>query len=156
MSLFSSFAISGSALTAEKLRLDTIAGNMSNLNTTRSPGGGPYQRRTVVFAEQLEEARDRIVQSRGRGRTVRKPEKPIEPGMGVRVHAIYKDHRPARLVFDPDHPDADPETGYVAYPNIEVAKEVTDLITTQRSYEANSTVFKTTKEIYQKALEIGR
>lgn len=154
MGLFSTFAISGSALTAEKLRLDVIAGNMANLNTTRTDDGGPYRRRTVVFAEQLEEAREKYG---GNSRTGRHRESAVEnPGMGVRVHAIYSDPREPRLVYDPDHPDADPETGYVAYPNIEVAKEVTDLITAQRSYEASATVLKASKDIYLRALEIGR
>ncbi|NLI69828.1 MAG: flagellar basal body rod protein FlgC [Firmicutes bacterium] len=147
MGLFSMFRISGSALTAEKLRLDVIAGNLANMNTTRTARGGPYRRRTVVFAEQLDRERSRMQQagvSHG------------EPGKGVRVQSIYRDMRDPRLVYDPEHPDADAETGYVAYPNIEVVKEITDLITAQRSYEASSTALKTAKEIYLKALEIGQ
>ncbi|MFY9115402.1 MAG: flagellar basal body rod protein FlgC [Dethiobacteria bacterium] len=147
MSLFSMFRISGSALTAEKLRLDVIAGNLANMNTTRTARGGPYRRRTVVFAEQLDRER-----SRARLADVSRN----EPGKGVRVQNIYRDMRDPRLVYDPEHPDADAETGYVAYPNIEVVKEITDLITAQRSYEASSTALKTAKEIYLKALEIGQ
>lgn len=154
MSLFSTFAIAGSALTAEKLRIDVIAGNMSNLNTTRTDDGGPYQRRTVVFAEQLEDARQRYGGTNSRtGQRVSDDE---NQGMGVRVHSIHSDQREPRMVYDPDHPDADEETGYVAYPNVEIAKEITDLITAQRSYESSSTVLKTAKDIYLRALEIGR
>ncbi len=147
MSLFSMFGISGSALTAEKLRLDVIAGNLANMNTTRTAQGGPYRRRTVVFAEQLDRERSRMKQA---------DISRHDPGKGVRVQSIYRDMRDPRLVYDPEHPDADAETGYVAYPNIEVVKEITDLITAQRSYEASSTALKTAKEIYLKALEIGQ
>lgn len=153
MSMFSSFGISGSGLTAEKLRLDLIAGNLSNMNTTRTPDGGPYQRRTAVFAESLEQARSERPDHRPpmsrRGR-----EGEHLAGQGVDVAAIYADPREPRLEYDPEHPDAD-EEGYVEYPNIEVAKEITDLITAQRSYEANSTAVNTAKEIYSRALEIG-
>ncbi|MEW5785221.1 MAG: flagellar basal body rod protein FlgC [Bacillota bacterium] len=142
MNLFTSFQISGSALTAEKLRLDVIAGNIANMSTTRTAAGGPYRRRTVAFAEDL-------AASRGRNDSV------SFHGRGVRVDRIYADHRPPQLVFDPDHPDAG-EDGYVRYPNIELAKEMTDMITALRSYEANTTAVNTAKSLYLKALEIGR
>jgi flagellar basal-body rod protein FlgC len=146
---FSSFKISGSALTAEKLRLDVVAGNLANMNTTRTPEGGPYRRRTVVFAENLEQARGRLMPP------VPQAARQNRMGSGVRVQAIYVDNRPPRLVYDPEHPDAD-ANGNVAYPNIELAKEITDLITALRSYEANTTAVNTAKSLYLKALEIGR
>lgn len=140
MELFTSFHISGSALTAEKLRVDTVASNLANMQTTRTAAGGPYRRKTVVFAERLARVRQAP---------------PSFLGRGVRVAAVVEDPNPPRLEYDPEHPDAD-EEGFVAYPNIDLAKEMTDLITASRSYEANTTVINTAKSLYLKALEIGR
>ncbi len=140
MELFRSFHISGSALTAEKLRIDTVAGNLANMETTETAGGGPYRRKTVVFAERLERARGMPPSYRGRG---------------VQVRAVVDDPNPPRLEYDPEHPAAG-EEGFVAYPNIDLAKEMTDLVTASRSYEANTTAVNTAKSIYLKALEIGR
>ncbi len=151
--MFPDFRISGSALTAEKTRLDTIAGNIANMNTTRTVEGGPYRRRTVAFAEDLAYATHR--------RMIVEPFIPSTEvtrrflGQGVRVDRIYADHRDPMMVFDPEHPDAQ-EDGYVRYPNVELAKEMTDMITAQRSYDANVTAVQTAKSIYMKALEIGR
>lgn len=154
MSMFSSFAISGSGLTAEKLRMDLISGNLANMSTTRTPDGGPYQRRTAVFAENLEEARGMRPEQHRPPMSRRGADGAGESGKGVHVAAIHADQEEPRLEYDPQHPDANDE-GYVAYPNIEVAKEITDLITAQRSYESNSTAVNTAKEIYSRALEIG-
>ncbi|HOB28482.1 MAG TPA: flagellar basal body rod protein FlgC [Bacillota bacterium] len=147
MSLFSTFHISASGLTAEKLRLDVIAGNLANQHSTRTAGGGPYRRRTVIFAEELAGRRAAPGISPGRG-------VPFS-GRGVRVDQIYADPHPPQLVYEPGHPDADAE-GYVQYPNVELSKEITDMITAVRSYEANTTVINTAKSLYLKALEIGR
>ena len=140
MEIFRAFQISGSALMAEKVRVDTVASNLANLQTTRSAAGGPYKRKTVVFAEKL-------------ARVTEVP--PTFRGRGVNAAFVLEDPNPPRLEYDPEHPDANPE-GYVAYPNIEMAKEMTDLVTASRSYEANSTVINTAKSLYLKALEIGR
>ncbi|NLY39463.1 MAG: flagellar basal body rod protein FlgC [Firmicutes bacterium] len=145
MSLFTAFEISGSALTAEKLRLEVIAGNLANMQTTRTPEGGPYRRRTVVFAEALAAQRTRGANQKGGA----------FPGRGVRVERIYADRGEPQLVYDPEHPDAGAD-GYVRYPNIELAREMTDMITALRSYEANATAVNTAKSLYLKALEIGR
>ncbi len=153
MSMFSSFEISGSGLTAEKLRLDLISGNLANANTTRTPDGGPYQRRTAVFSENLEQARG-AAQGQHPFPTARGADRQAQGPRGVEVASIYADPSEPRQEYDPEHPDAD-EEGYVAYPNVEVAKEITDLITAQRSYEANSTAVNSAKEIYLRALEIG-
>ena len=150
MRLFSAFEISGSALTAEKTRLDVIAGNLANINTTRSPEGGPYRRRTAVFAEHLDNAEKKLLP-----RLPFRPDEPLAEGRGVYVQAVLADHRPPRMVYDPEHVDAD-ENGMVAYPNIEMAKEMTDLITALRSYESSVTALNTAKSMYLKALEIGR
>lgn len=142
MELFRSFQISGSALTAEKVRVDTVSSNLANMDTTRTLEGGPYRRKTVVFAERLAQARGEELPPKFRRN-------------GVNVAAIIEDPNPPRLEHDPEHPDAD-EDGYVAYPNIDLAKEMTDLITASRSYEANTTAVNTAKNLYLKALEIGR
>ncbi|HAP31725.1 MAG TPA: flagellar basal body rod protein FlgC [Firmicutes bacterium] len=140
MEIFRSFQISGSALTAEKLRVDVVAGNLANMQTTRTQEGGPYRRRTVVFAERLVQ----IANSPS-----------FREGRGVKVAAIVEDPNPPRQAYDPAHPDAN-EQGFVAFPNIDLAKEMTDLITSSRSYEANATAINSAKAIYLKALEIGR
>lgn len=137
MRLFDAFGISGSGLTAQRLRLDLIANNLANIHTTRTPAGGPYRRQVPVFTQRLEAVQGDF------------------KGAGVAVTAILEDETPPRLVLDPGHPDADAE-GYVHYPAINVANEMVDLITATRSYEANATVFEAAKEIARKALEIGR
>jgi flagellar basal-body rod protein FlgC len=137
MEMFRSFKISGSALAAEKLRVDLVAGNLANMHTTRTAAGGAYRRKTIVFAESYSKARSAFA------------------GKGVRVASIVDDPNPSRLEYDPEHPDAN-EEGFVPYPNINLAKEMTDLITASRSYEANTTAINTFKSLYLKALEIGR
>jgi flagellar basal-body rod protein FlgC len=139
--LLPALAISASGLTAERLRLDLIANNLANINTTRTPRGGPYRRQVPVFAEKLREA---LGQSPDQA-----------PGRGVEVAAIVEDNTPPRLVYDPSHPDADPD-GYVALPNINIVNEMVDMITATRAYEANVTVLNAAKAMTMKALEIGR
>lgn len=141
MELLPGLAISASALTAERLRLDIIANNLANINTTRTPRGGPYRRQVPVFAEKLQEAL--------------KPGSAQFKGAGVEVAAIVEDNTPPRRVYDPSHPDADPD-GYVALPNINVVNEMVDMITATRAYEANVTVLNAAKAMTLKALEIGR
>ena len=148
MKVFASMAVSASALSAEKMRIDTISQNVANINTTRTPEGGPYQRRRVVFSEMLQESKlNRFVQLPSRGSNAN--------GAGVRVSAVIRDEAPARMVHDPSHPDAD-EDGYVAMPNIDVVNEMVDLITASRAYETNVQVLNVTKSLAMKALEIGR
>ncbi len=139
MRIFDSFNISASALTAERLKLDIIANNLANINTTRTPGGGPYRAKEAVFRERLREAVE--------GQKFR--------GYGVRVAGIIEDKSPGRLVYDPDHPDADGR-GFVTYPNINVVKEMTSMIAATRSYEANVTVLEAAKDMAMRALQIGR
>lgn len=137
------FAISASGMTAERLRMDTIANNLANAETTRTAEGGPYRRQAPVFAARLE----RSVAGRFRGQQFR--------GTGVRVVGIHSDDRPPRLVYDPHHPDAN-EDGYVAMPDINVPREMVDLISASRAYEANITAFNTAKNMAMRALDIGR
>ncbi|AKX96165.1 flagellar basal-body rod protein FlgC [Moorella thermoacetica] len=145
MELLPALAISASGLTAERLRLDIIANNLANINTTRTPRGGPYRREVPVFAERLQEAMGQL------------PGRPSSraPGAGVEVAAIVEDNSPPRLVYDPSHPDAD-ANGYVHLPNINIVNEMVDMITASRAYEANVTVLNAAKAMTLKALEIGR
>lgn len=138
-----SFAISASGMTAERLRMDAIANNLANANTTRTADGGPYRRQIPVFAAR-ELTRS---QARRSGSAF--------VGMGVRVVGIHHDDSPPRLVYDPEHPDAD-ENGYVHMPNVDVVREMVDLISASRAYEANITAFNTAKSMAMRALEIGR
>lgn len=137
------FAISASGMTAERLRMDTIANNLANAETTRTADGGPYRRQVPVFASRLEAS----VGRRAGDQQFR--------GMGVRVVGINSADGPPRLLYDPDHPDAN-EDGYVAMPDINVPREMVDLISASRAYEANMTAFNTAKNMAMRALDIGR
>jgi flagellar basal-body rod protein FlgC len=145
MQIFSSLNISASGMTAQRLRLDLIANNLANVNTTRTEGGGPYQRQIPLFAAKKEASS----LSNFRNNYFN----PI--GSGVRVVGIVKDPTPAKVVYDPQHPDAGPD-GYVAMPNVNVVMEMTDLISASRAYEANVTAFNAGKTMAIQALEIGR
>lgn len=140
MSYFDALSASASALTAQRLRMDVIANNLANANTTRTPEGGAYRRQMVVFESREEFKRDL------EGKTEKTP-------LGVKVSRIEHDQTPFRLVYDPGHPDANPE-GYVAYPNVNTVQEMTDMISATRSYEANVTVVNSVKQMAAKALEI--
>lgn len=146
MGLWSSLRISGSALAAQRVRMDTIANNVSNMNTTRGADGGPYRRQSVLLAERGQEVPFRDFLGRARAN---------EPGSGVAVTGIHEDSSAPRRVFDPAHPDADAE-GFVLLPNIDIVTEMTDLVGAQRAYEATVTVLNATKSLAQSALNIGR
>ena len=147
MGYFSALDISSSGLTAQRLRMDTISQNIANANTTRTEDGTPYKRRLVVFEERSpsvpfsqylsESSKDKFV------------------GKGVRVSRIAEDPEPFKKVYDPGHPDAD-EEGIVLMPNVDIVKEMVNMISATRAYEANVTSVNTTKSMAIKALEIGR
>lgn len=145
MGLFSALDISASALTAERLRMDIISNNLANANSTRTSDGGPYKRQMAVFAPRT--AQHQPVLGRPSGMA--------GVGMGVRVVSIVQDEAPARLVYNPSHPDAD-ESGMVAMPNVDPVREMVDLISASRAYEANITAINSFKSMAMKALEIGR
>lgn len=146
-SIFSSFNINSSGLTAQRYRMDIISQNIANANTTRTEDGTPYRRKVVTFAEKnthtpfsrvLNTARDRY------------------SGDGVKVDRVYEDEETEMvMVYDPSHPDAD-ENGYVTYPNVNIITEMTNMIDASRAYEANSTAFNASKAIAMKGLEIGQ
>lgn len=139
MDIFTTFDISASALKAQRIRLNTISSNLANVETTSTPEGGPYKKKSVYFqtkAISFKEELDSSIQ-------------------GVEVTKILEDTDPPKKVYDPSHPDA-AEDGYVDMPNISVLKEMVDMMSATRSYEANTTVIKSAKRMALKALEIGR
>jgi flagellar basal-body rod protein FlgC len=136
---FSSLNISVSGMKAERIRMDVVMSNLANTNSTHTPEGGPYRRRQVVFQTLLADAE----QSGGSG------------GRGVEVSQISTDNSDFIRVYRPGHPDADAD-GYVSLPNINSAEEMADLLSASRSHEANSAAFRVTKEMFRRALEIGR
>jgi flagellar basal-body rod protein FlgC len=151
MSFFDSFKISATGMTAQRLRMDTISQNLANINTTRTDSGGPYRRKTVVFEEinNGRNFRSHLDQYLSDYRNT-----PSTAG-GVKVSKIIEDQSPFIDVYDPTHPDADQE-GYVKMPNVNSVEEMTNLISANRSYEANITAFNATKGMASRALEIGR
>lgn len=149
MNISNSFSISSSALTAQRLRMDVISSNIANAETTRaSVSNGeavPYKRKMVVL-EPNKPSFGTMLQNQMRG---------SGSGDGVRVTEIREDQSPLKPVYDPSHPDANAE-GYVFMPNVDIAKEMVDMISASRSYEANVTALNSTKAMISKALEIGR
>jgi flagellar basal-body rod protein FlgC len=147
MSFFGALDISASALTAQRLRMDTISQNIANANTTRTEDGTPYRRRLVVFEETSQGIPfSEYLSASSRERFLAK---------GVKVSRIAEDTSPFRRVYDPGHPDAD-EEGYVEMPNVDTVTEMVNMISATRAYEANVTVINTTKSLAMKAIELGR
>jgi flagellar basal-body rod protein FlgC len=137
MGLFSSMRISGSALTAQRLRMDITASNIANADTTRVNGQRqPYQRQQVVF-QPLAPA-------------------PGTSGEGLQVAQVVTDQSAPRQVYDPANADADPNTGLVAYPNIDTTTEMTNMLSASRAYEANVTVLDSLKQMAQRSIDIGK
>ena len=134
MGLISTLRASASGLSAERLRMDLIADNLANANTTRTPDGQPYRRKVAIF--------EPITPT------------PRMPG-GVLVAQIAQDPSPPRMVYDPSHPDADPN-GYVTYPNVDIVHEMVDMITASRAYEATIQAFNAAKGMFLRTLDIGR
>ncbi|MEJ5250250.1 MAG: flagellar basal body rod protein FlgC [Chthonomonadetes bacterium] len=145
MSLFRSLQISASGLTAERVRLDVIANNLANVNTTRTAAGGPYRRKIAVLEERPVAFADLLG-----GQS-----KPAIGRGGVRVVGIVEDTAPAQRVYNPGHPDADAD-GYVQMPNVNVVTEMVDMITATRAYEANVTAMNAAKQMALRTLDIGR
>ncbi|MHA6258703.1 flagellar basal body rod protein FlgC [Sporosarcina sp. CAU 1771] len=153
MSIFHSLNISTSALTAQRLRMDVISSNMANVDTTRGKmvdgEWQPYRRKVVSFAPR--EGQFSSMLNIAMGKTTKN-----SVGNGVEVSRISEDtDTPFKLVFDPEHPDAN-EQGYVAMPNVDPLREMVDLMSATRSYEANITVLNANKSMLMKALEIGK
>ena len=149
MGLFLGIDASASGLTAERLRMDVIANNIANANTTRTDRGGAYHRRYVVFEPREREPKtfeQTLMKAVGLSR---------QTGEGVRAIEIAEDDTQGPLVYDPGHPDANAD-GYVERPNVNIVSEMVDMITAQRAYEANSTAISSAKAMATKALDIGK
>ncbi|HHU37525.1 MAG TPA: flagellar basal body rod protein FlgC [Treponema sp.] len=151
MGLFTSIHIASSGMAAERLRTDVISDNIANASSTRTQEGGAFRRSRVVLSQKeagLDWRNPFIPSDIARG-----------VGKGVRVMGIEKDTADMRMVYDPTHPDSiqsGPKAGYVEYPNVNIVTEMVDLISASRSYEANSSVIQGSKEMFMRALEIGR
>jgi flagellar basal-body rod protein FlgC len=145
MDLFSSMRVSSSGLDAQTKRLNTISSNIANAETTRGIDGGPYKRKDPILAAQV----DRESFGEILGNELE------ENVQGVSVIHIQEDTRPAKLVYNPKHPDANKE-GYVALPHINPVEEMANMMSAQRAFEANATAMNAAKAMAQKSLEIGR
>ncbi|MBI5409578.1 MAG: flagellar basal body rod protein FlgC [Nitrospirae bacterium] len=131
------FKVSATALEAQRIRMNTIASNMANAQSTKTESGGPYIRKDVVFETMPVNA---------------KADERLE---GVRVKEVVEDKKPLITLYDPGHPDAD-ENGFVTMPNINVIEEMVNMMMALRAYEANVKAFNVSKGMFQKALELGR
>jgi flagellar basal-body rod protein FlgC len=150
MGLYSSIEVSASGLSAERLAMDVIANNLANANTTRTPEGGSFKRQLVVFAQKQEQA-----QTDSLDPTSSDPINgdPNASRAGVEAVAIVPDSSPDRLVYDPTHPDADAQ-GYVHMPNVDVVKEMVDMIAASRAYQANVTAIQEARSMGSAALSV--
>ncbi|MGH7946474.1 MAG: flagellar basal body rod protein FlgC [Opitutaceae bacterium] len=137
MNLISGIDVTAGALNAQKTRLDVVAQNIANAQTTRTPNGGPYQRQVVSFESELvRRSGDTALQS-------------------VKIGSISADRTPGQQVFNPQHPDAGAD-GLVTMPNVNLAFEMVDLITASRAYEANLAVVKNARQMAMKTIQIGK
>ncbi len=152
MAFLTSLDIAGSALTAQRLRMDVISQNLTNYNTTRTENGGPYVRKQVVFQERQTGAFARELVNA----TQKQQQQRTTHLGGVRVTAILEDtDTPTRPVYNPSHPDAD-ENGYVQMPNVNTTQEMVDLMESSRSFENSLNLVEVVKGMAMKALEIGK
>jgi len=145
MDFFDAMNISASALNAQRERMNVVASNLANIHTTRTPEGGPYRKKNVVFeAQSLGSPFENMLQDRLRDQV-----------RGVRVAGVEASNKPPLRVYDPSHPDADKD-GYVREPDINLMSEIVDMISASRSFEADVSAVNTSKNMAMKALEIGR
>ena len=154
MAFLSSMNIVASGLTAQQLRLDVVAENITNSTTTRTENGeGAYRRKMVVF--QAESGRESFREAMARAANGLAPNGSDPNAGGVKVSQIVEDPSPMKLVYDPTHPDAN-EEGYVEMPNVDTVKEMTDAMAATQAYSANVTAFNALKSVVAKGLEIGK
>ena len=151
MGLFTAINIASSGMSAQRTRTDVIADNMANASTTRTTEGGAFRRSRVIFRPRVDSPYWRspfLPQGMDNG-----------VGQGVRIAEIQRDYKTElRLVFDPSHPDAiqsGPRQGYVEMPNVDIVSEMVDMIAAARAYEANAAVVEGSRNMFQRALEIG-
>ena len=143
MDILNTFKISGSAMRAQSQRLDTISSNLANVETTSTPEGGPYKKKSVFFQSTPMSFQEQL-DGNLRNST-----------QGVKVTKMVEDQTAPRKAYNPSHPDANVD-GYVEMPNINVMEEMVDMMSATRSYQANATAIKSAKRMALKALEIGR
>ncbi len=144
MDLMQALKISSTGLSAHRIKMNVIAHNLANVETTQAEDGGPYKRRMVVFKPKDFDSFSRHFKTVEKNYT------------GVEVSEIVRSQEDFKLVYNPSHPHADPATGYVAMPNISHLTEMADMLTARRAFEANVTVISNTKSMILKALEIGK
>lgn len=145
MDFLTSLKISSSGLAANRKRMGAISSNIANAQTTRTPEGGPYRKKEVVFgSEPARESFGEILEG-----------ELDEKAQSVHATEVISSDKPPVLKYEPDHPDAN-DQGYVAYPDINVMEEMADMISASRAYEANISAMNTTKSMAMKALELGR
>ncbi len=165
MDLLNAAKISGTALAAHRTKMNVIAENLANVDTTRTAEGGPYRRKMVVLKGENIESFKSVIEKKQLKKVQAgielspiefDDEKKQDKGAGVKVDQIVKSQENFRLVHDPSHPDADPATGYVKMPNVDHLTEVADMLVAKRSYEASVTALSATKDMMLKALEIGK
>jgi flagellar basal-body rod protein FlgC len=140
MSLFSSLQISASGMSAQRTRAEMLVENMANADTTRTPEGGPYKRKDVVFTSELQASPFSAVFQH-------------EAGQGVRIASVVQDTGPPELRYLPGHPDAD-ANGYVAFPRLNPAEEMVDLLNASRSYEGNVAAITAVKDMITNSISI--
>ena len=145
MNFYDALRISASGLTAQRVRMTVISSNLANIHTTRTPEGGPYKRKDVVFTTEP------------MGRSFNDAmQQAVDAGQeGVKVAGIVNDSKKPLLQYNPGHPDAD-EKGYVAVPNINMMEEMVNLLSATRGYEANIAAIKSAKDMALRAMEIGK
>ena len=153
MSLFSILAVSSSGLSAQRTRVEVLAQNIANAETTRTPEGGPYRRRRVVFEAERQSASPF-------GTVLARMVAPVDRSFeretrGVRVVEVSLDDMPPERRYEPHHPDADAK-GYVAYPSFNPVEDMVDLTAAVRSYQANLAVISAVKEMVARTIDIGR
>lgn len=144
MNFLDSLAISSSGLSAQRLRMNLISSNMAHVNTTRTETGEPYKRKDVIFEAAQRDGFQALLEQRLRA-----------DEHGVQVARIIEDNKPYLEKYDPGHPDAD-QNGYIRLPNVNIVEEMVNMISASRSFEANATAVRVTKEMAGTALEIGK
>ncbi len=157
--VFTSFDISSQGMAVQRMRLSAVANNIANANTTKGPDGHPYRREVVVvreipdspFERELEAQIKIATNHQSHGPNVNDFEYP--PDTRVLQAKTVKDNSPPRLVYDPNHPEAD-EQGYVKMPNINIVTEMVEMITAQRAFDANTQVVDAAKNVARYSLEI--
>ncbi len=141
--LDTAIAAAGSALSAERVRLEASISNLANAESTRGPDGQPYRRRSVVLASSTVDSFDAALGQAG------------QSAVGVKVANIVEDQSPPRRQYEPSHPDADKD-GFVSLPNVDPAEEMVDMITAARAYQANLSAIGMIRDLVQRSLDIGK